>query len=283
VQMADIILAGDEQASSQAIQIINDPAFATIPTGPNGCVAGGTNLMDPMTLGANGILGVGQFAQDCGVSCQNAAVPGHYYGCPAMVCSPTTLATGAQLQNPVGVFPQDNNGVMITLPPAPDPMTGGTVNGTLTFGIGTRTNNQLGSAQIYATDPTTGSFTATYMGTVYPAFVDSRSPGLFFLDPNTTGLPVCTTTDTQFYCPMSTTPFTVTNTGTNLTTGQLTFSVANAQSLLANFPTAFAFSNLGGPFPMQFRYGLPFFFGTSVFVGIESKSTGAVTGPFVAF
>jgi hypothetical protein len=46
-----------------------------------------------------------------------------------------------------------------------------------------------------------------------------------------------------------------------------------------------AFSNLAGPSigPTNFDWGLPFFFGRSVYTAIEGRSTSAGFGPYVAF
>jgi len=59
-------------------------------------------------------------------------------------------------------------------------------------------------------------------------------------------------------------------------------SIANGSALLGNSNNA-AVSDLTGPRPGNFDFGLPFFFGRSVFVGINGKSTPAGTGPFIAY
>lgn len=64
----------------------------------------------------------------------------------------------------------------------------------------------------------------------------------------------------------------------------MSFSVANADALLANGSAAY--SNLGAPqwSSLTFDWGLPFFFGRHVFVAIEGANVqGAPSGPFVAF
>jgi len=283
VQTGDIIMAG-EKASSQPIQVIAEPGFASLPTGANGCaVSGGTNLDTVVAFGANGIIGVGPFRQDCGPACVSSAIPGTYYTCPNNNCSPTTIPLLSQLQNPVWMFPQDNNGVLVSLPSVA--ANGAlTVDGSLIFGIGTQANNVLGAAQIYTTNDV-GNITATYKGTAYSgSFVDSGSNALFFLDTLQSGLTDCPMSSNfyGFYCS-SGGPFTVTNTGANNVSGQVSFSIVNATTLFNNNPNAAAFSNLGGSFPGAFDYGLAFFFGRNVFTGIEGQQTGTVTGPFFAF
>jgi len=282
VQTGDIVMAG-EKAASQPIQVIAEPGFASVPTGANGCaVSGGTDLDTVEAFGANGIIGVGPFRQDCGQACVQKAIVGTYYICPNNNCSPTTIPLASQLQNPVWMFPQDNNGVLISLPSIA--ANGAlTVDGSLIFGIGTQANNVLGTAQVYTTDDV-GNFTATYKNVAYAdSFVDSGSNGLFFLDTPQSGLTDCPMSSNYgFYCS-SGGPFTVTNKGANGVSGQVTFSITNATTLFNNNPNAAAFSNLGGPFPSAFDYGLAFFFGRNVFTGIEEQQTGNLTGPFFAF
>src|SRR5208282_5282110 len=175
----------------------------------------------------------------------------------------------------------DNNGVLISLPSVG--ATGAaTVSGSLIFGIGTQSNNGLGSAKVYTTD-SFGFFTATYNSVSYTqSFIDSGSNGYFFLDPTTASLPACMSV-IGFYCPTSSTNFTVTNTGNNGTSAPVMFSIFSIETLLTNNPSFTAFSNVGGPFAGAFDYGLPFFYGRSVFVGITGQTSPGGTGPYFAY
>jgi hypothetical protein len=58
------------------------------------------------------------------------------------------------------------------------------------------------------------------------------------------------------------------------------FQIANTEQLV-NTRNA-VFNNLGGDFS-TFDWGLPFFLGRTVFVGIEEQSSSLGTGPFFAF
>ena len=62
----------------------------------------------------------------------------------------------------------------------------------------------------------------------------------------------------------------------------IAFGVANADALFMN-PALSAFSNLAGPNAGIFDWGLPFFYGRNVFFAIESQSTPAGPGPYVAY
>lgn len=279
VNVADITLAG-EKASSVPIQLISPAGFAGPPAA---CNTGGTQITSQATLGANGILGVGLFVQDCGNACATAPAPANaYFSCIGAVCNPVVVALANQVQNPVSLFTADNNGVLISLP-AVTAAGSATVSGSLIFGIGTQSNNALGTAKVYTTTPN-GNFTATLSGTAYPqSFIDSGSNAFFFLDSATTGLAACAAPNAAFYCPAAAGNFSVMTTGMNGTAGTVSFSISSIVSLLTANPTFTAFSNVGGPFPGAFDFGLSFFYGRPVFTAIEGKGTPGGTGPYWAY
>ena len=68
------------------------------------------------------------------------------------------------------------------------------------------------------------------------------------------------------------------------TAGTVNFSIENAATLFQSNNTAW--STLGGPYgtpPLEFDWGLPFFFGKNVFTAIDLASTPGGTGPYVAY
>jgi hypothetical protein len=276
VRSADIKMAG-EVASDVPVQII-DPTFAAV---PSHCSSSGIPESDTLqTLGANGILGVGPFAQDCGGSCDQTgtANPGMYYQCASTSCSVIAEPLAQQVQNPVALFATDNNGVIIELPRLASPTA--SLSGSMVFGIGTEANNALGSASVFPLDAN-GEFSTTFKGQSYPAFVDSGSNAFFFLDEALTGLTLCPSNNSGFYCPGSPANLSaITDSGS--ATANVTFTIANADTLFQN-PGDFVFNSLGGPNPGTFDWGLPFFFGRNVFNAIEGKSTPAGAGPFWAY
>lgn len=277
VQTADIQMAG-EKAASVPIQVLSDTAFPMA----SGCKDNGLPSQDTVqALGANGILGIGLFAQDCGPACaqSDSSNPGLYYECPPAGCQVTAESLSRQVQNPVAMFSTDNNGVIIELPAVSGPQA--SASGSLVFGIGTRSNNSMGRATVYRVDGS-GDFTTTYQGKAYPnSFVDSGSNGYFFLSSGGTGIPSCSTA-TGFYCPSSTLNLSATNQGSNGAKGVVNFSVANAESLFDSH-SDFVFDNLGGPGHDGFDWGLPFFFGRNVFTAIEGRNTPGGTGPYWAY
>ncbi len=277
VRAADVTLA-QEKASGIPVQILDESQFPVA----GGCKSSGLPSQDSVQkLGANGILGVGEFAHDCGVPCGTggSSNPGLYYACNTSGCEVTAESMAQQVQNPVVAFQVDNNGVEISLPAVTFPQV--TATGSLIFGIGTESNNGLGSARVYTTDEF-GNFTTKFNGHSYPgSFIDSGSNGFFFLDPSTTGIQTCLDAN-GFYCPASTEDFSAENDGLNGTEGRVSFSVANADTLFSTSVDA-AFSNLAGPSPGVFDWGVPFFFGRTVFTAIEGRNTPAGKGAYWAY
>ena len=276
VQTADIQIAG-ETASSASVQVLSDTAFPVA----SECKNTGLPSQDTLqALGANGILGIGPFAQDCGPACEQSGSsnPGLYYQCPSSGCQITAESVAQQVQNPVTLFASDNNGVIIELPAvsAAEP----TLSGSLVFGIGTQSNNGLRGATVYAVN-NQGDFTTTFKGKAYSnSFIDSGSNGLFFLDTSTTGIPECSNSQ-GFYCPSSTQNLSAT-TQANGANATINFSVANAETMFTNSSDS-VFPGLAGPSPNSFDWGLPFFFGRNVYTAIEGKSTPAAMGPYWAY
>lgn len=281
LQMADVKIGG-ETASNIPIQVIGGggAALSSVPASCANSGLVGEGTVD--ALGANGILGIGPFRQDCGSACTSTDTsvnPGLYYTCPSSGCQTTAATLAQQAQNPVWMFPTDNNGTILELPVVP---AGGaaTVAGSLVFGIGTQSNNGLGNANLFTLD-NQGNFVTVFNGSSYnQSYIDSGSNALFFLDSATTGLPDCTGGNSGFYCPAISQAFSATNQGYNGAVGTVPFAVANTDALNPNFT---AFSNLAGPNPNSFDWGLPFFYGRNVFTAIEGQNTAAGVGPFFAY
>ena len=296
VNTADVVITG-ETAKSVPVHVILPPTSSPgVPTScsnqnPSGGAGNeGASLND---FGANGIIGVGLFAQDCGEYCVvdgstcngSQTNPCVYYDCPPSGCSAANIAIAQQVPNPVTAFPIDNNGVLIYLPSVPD---GGslTVTGSLIFGIGTQSNNLLGSAQVYDVPDSgsnAGNLTTTFNSNSIPGFLDSGSNAFFF---NDSSIATCPSPAQEWFCP-STSPdnLTASNQGTNMSSGvQVSFSIENAEDLF-NTDNA-AFSTLGGPYiatPAAFDWGLSFFYGRDIFTAIDGASTSGGTGPYFAY
>src|SRR5215472_6954208 len=112
VKSADVSISS-ETASGLPIQVIGDPSIAQ--AAPSDCSTPVPNPENTVgTFGANGIIGVGVFAQDCGSVCASGVVAGTYYGCPTngAACTGIMEPTNLQVSHPVAAFANDNNGVI---------------------------------------------------------------------------------------------------------------------------------------------------------------------------
>ncbi|WP_434114787.1 DUF3443 domain-containing protein [Paraburkholderia caffeinilytica] len=277
VKLADLQIAG-EKAASLPIQVI-DPNYASV---PSDCASVGASRNTPGTLQANGILGIGVFKHDCGANCVQQAVTGTYYGCSGTACKSIPLVEALQVANPVPYFTTDNNGSMLSLPT----VSGGaqSVTGQLVFGIGTQSNNALGSAQVIGVSPSNGTFTTVQNGSTYSSSIlDSGSTGLFF---QTTAMPACASPNSAYYCPVSTQSLSAMIQGANGTTSTVNFSVGNANTISQTYSGDSALPLLAGPAFVTssiFDWGLPFFYGRNVYAAVEQQATPGGTGPYVAY
>jgi len=299
VEAADVTLAG-ETASNVPIQVISSSTL-NIPTScSNNDLHEDENTQS--SLGANGILGVGLEPSDCGLLCdpsQGGTPPAVYYTCSNLSCTPAFINEANQVTNPVVMFANDHNGVIVELPKVSG--SAATVTGSLIFGIGTESNNQLSSSATVFTvvcDSFTTIFESETLAITDPkscsgpgSFIDSGSNGLYFPDVNNS-IPTCSSSTpigdlSSFYCPPSLLNLSATNESYDQSTSKKTnFSVSNALSLFTSSSTDAAFSTLGGLNPMNsgFDWGLPFFYGVNVYSAIDTQNvSGNVPGPWWAY
>lgn len=274
VKNADVILGG-LRSKTIPIQIV-DAAYPSIPAD---CTDPDTS---PAAVGFNGILGVGAFVEDCGAGCATRADNGVYYQCNSGTCIGAAVSIPQQIQNPVAHLPSDNNGVVLQFPTVPSAGSA-TASGYMALGIGTRSNNTPKSANVFPGDGN-GYIRTVFNGNTYPSFIDSGSNGLFF--PATSSLLACPASSNVvgFFCP--TTPLTLTATQTSKNGSPrvlVSFEIMSAAIAAAPGNPNFMFNNIGGDFPNVFDWGMPFYFGRTVFHGIEGRGSVLGTGPLVAW
>jgi len=277
--LADIVLGG-KTASSVPIQLVADP---TVGSAPAACSIGWTAMTTVANLGANGILGLGLFKEDCGTDCAATTHNGSYYTCSNTSCSSSVgvkASLAQQLKNPVPLFATDNNGILIDLP-ALASNSATALAGSLVFGIGTQSNNQPGTA-VALTTSATGYFT-TLLGTqsMSNSFLDTGSNGFFF---DSRSIPACLDSTLGFYCPATLTIVSATLVGANGLRRAVSFSVEDASTMFGDSSKA-VFPNLAGPMgdASSFDWGLPFYYGRRVLMGIEGQTSSLGTGPYYAF
>jgi hypothetical protein len=273
VQAADVVLGG-EPAVRVPIQVIQS-TFGGQSSSSNPC--NDEVDIDPQEASFNGILGIGIFRQDCGLVCAVNSNNTLYFSCNGGSCTGVAVPLGDQVQNPVWLLPSNNNGIVITLPNV-SAMGAPSVSGSLILGIGTAGNNSPPSGIPVVTTDENGFVTTVYKGRTFSqSIIDSGSNGLFFPDAS---LRQCAAPLDPFYCPPSAMNLAGTVIGTNGGQIVVPFQVANTENLVQTGNAAF--NNLGGDFSI-FDWGLPFFLGRTVFIGIEGQSSSLGTGPYFAF
>ena len=296
VSSADVYIGGEGALSSQAsggtVQVISNVANNV----PTACSNGGTDRNTPQLLGANGILGVGPEPTDCTLAgknyCDGSTQPvatNRYFSCPSVGCSLTdssVIVTALQqVTNPVALSSnlitgsRDNNGSILDLPVASNPES--TMTGRLIFGIGTQLDNSLGSATVYTLD-SEDHFTTLLNGQkLTSSFLDSGSSALLF----PSSLPTCSA-HAEFYCPSSPINWLAVNKGATQGQGTVSFTVDNTDKLFSEFPYDAVFNNLAGPeetlptcsggtTSCAFVWGLPFFYGRTVYGAIDGQTVSS--------
>lgn len=270
VVQADVRLGG-ESAGALSLQLIGDAPGGSA-SAPAACSNVGANIGTLAALGANGILGIGLLRQDCGAACAASAIAATYYSCANGSCSSSRMPLAQQVSNPVASFAVNNNGAVLQLPAV---AAGGQASlaGTLTFGIGTDANNGIGGETVFRANAS-GNFTTIYKGvTMSASFIDSGSNGIFF---NDSGIAGCSLS-TGFYCPASSLILNATTVAADgSASAAIAFRVDSADVLGGVIHAA----HLGGSAGAihagannAFDWGLPFFFGRRVFMGLEQGST----------
>lgn len=312
VMVANVQIGG-ESASNVPIQVMGDSSFEN--EIPASCSSHGSEEDTVSAFGANGIIGIGPFAQDCGTGCvltntQYASNPS-YFGCPANGTSPSGCQAAGpaledQVTNPVADFTStgDDNGVIVEMPSVADPDGAASASGSLVFGIGTQSNNGLGSATVL-TGNEYGDITTVYNGqSLQDSYVDTGSNGYYF-DAHATGVPPdcpssgSSSTGLSWLCPSSEQTIDLTNEGQNGTTSNVSIKIYNAQTLFDEDNGTFtAFDDLGADSGSQtswcqenysisgdcyFDLGMPFFFGRNVYIAIAGANTSGGEGPYFAY
>ena len=278
VQIGDVIL-GKEPVVSVPIQVI-DPTFAGQYTSAGQPASNicGVAVVDssPSQAGFNGILGIGLFPFD----------GGSYYNCAPLPCVAAAVSASQRVQNPVGLLPVDNNGVIVSLPSV---SAGGSpsITGSLILGIGTESNNHPSGVTVLPTDSSglvvTQFHPSQGISTQEMGVFDTGSSALFFSD-SSLSIPLCPGNLSFLYCPASPETFSATNTELSGSPSSVVgFQIANPSALLSSGNAAI--STIAGPAFSAglFDWGLPFFFGRTVYVGLGGKPSVLGTGPFWAY
>jgi len=269
VRTADVKIGGPsnvgELASGVNIEVIGDASAGTAPTT---CSNTGAAENDVASFGANGVLGVGLFVNDCatGTTCTAALLSTPlYYNCPSSGnCAAVDTPSADQVSDPVASFATDFAGVVLQLPPITSTTGAENVYGTLVFGLDTAAGNNTipvnTNVNVYVADDF-GNFYASITSASSPyvasnetcanSFIDSGSNGIF-LPNSATNLPA---DSNGWFDPSSLVTLGLLVTSANYYAGfpsnqspSIALTIANADSTLfpANGGNNTAYNDLGG-------------------------------------
>ena len=302
--VANVWLGQQRTATPVSIHLIDDGATPAVAV-PADCTnaTNGSVLSTAASLGANGILGIGNTTVDCGYNCTVGDYTGigafiQYYHCtPAATdtstCGPASVAANEIVYNPVsalpGPDPQDptvpffNNGVVIKMP-AVSGAGATSARGELILGVntylpgsGNYSDNRVPNGAAKAELGVDYQFnidsylnvTTTFRGTDYPiSYLDTGTNGIFFSHPDLAGY-VCS----SWYCPPSTLFFSADISDgkaikTNLA-APVSFQIGNGMFYTQNPAISDnAGEAIGQDSAKVFAWGLPFFYGRQVYLTI---------------
>jgi len=262
------------------ILVINDSSY------PNTGTPCESSLADtsPQQAGFNGILGVGLFGTDCGDECAIDPNNEEYFTCAGGNCTGGATADAlAQVTNPVAALPVDNNGVMMNMPSV---AASGVANvtGSLYLGIDTQSNNSSAGTSVALTAngyaQMKSKFSA-FSSTLLDGFIDSGSSVLFI--PSIGSLPDCGGNNSGLFCPTSPVTLSAINydsSGNSSPSSSVSFTIDNANGFSSsNMVFSTIAGSSGTDTSAYMDYGLPFFFGRKVYVGIDGASSNLGAGP----
>jgi hypothetical protein len=217
-------------------------------------------------------------------------------------CGNPTVPLNQQVANPISHLSTNNNGLTLQFPFLSTTYAN-TVTGYAILGVATQTNNtpatsaNIPNGTTFYTLPADTNFNdncysyfqSIWGGNTICGFIDSGSSSMVF--PNQTSSPISYDSNPndqyyQFYTPASPTFNSATNVGFGGSPSVSTaFAIENVNSNFANYNV---FSQWGvldanGPVSGEFDFGLPFFLGRTVFVGLEGASSSLGTGTYWSY
>jgi hypothetical protein len=290
VATADVRLGG-ETASSVNVQLIN----AYYPTIPSDCSSGAgyTPETGPAMTGYNAILGISPFQNDCfdAQYCNN--VPGQipaYYSCKGSYsCIRVTAPPSMILSNPIAKLSGDNNGYAIQIPSIPD-IGATTISGAyLVLGIGTQSNNTPPAGVTTLMSDGYDHILTAFQGESVPtSFIDSGTWDIEFSVPSMPNVTTCTLSNgLTGYCP--TAPLSLSaflNSADATVQKGVSFRLYNGLALQSSNNVMWSdlvspnsTPNYGGG-SSYFVWGLPFFFGKTIYFGMNGSSSPIGSGMY---
>jgi hypothetical protein len=259
VQTADVYIA-DKFVKNISLQIYNQNATQT-PCGfafdaaPNGLL--GVSLLEPT---------------------------GAYFSCntDGSGCQPV-VSPSIVIPNPVSKFQNDNNGVTIALSQIPPSGSTEPVLGVLIFGVGTQADNTPPEGTVPLQANPSGQINLQIDGNnTVPALIDSGTSLLAISESLLPEfLPNCNF-DIPAYCPSSDIDISLVLSGSNATTIEVGYTIADVDPLTEAGDIA-ENDAAGQPVnPAFVILGLPFFYGKTMYFVFQGQPSPLGTGPINA-
>lgn len=273
VARADVKLA-DITAKNIPVQIIDEVARQDdAAPRPESC----SSTVKPT---ANGTLGIAAgHSNDCGGLCQLKPENARYYDCENGACSAITepVTREYRVVQPIAALPQNNNGYILDTGDAPNNGSG-SVSGKLILGIDLQDNSLKQKNRVYL--GAHGNVDTEFNGVHYPrSYFDSGTQDLYFADAPSS-LQQCG----HAWCADGETKLNAQITGADGATVNVPFRVGNTQQLRASRKGAIPnVARVNTESTHAFVWGMPFFYGKRVYVGIVPLDENADVKPFYAF
>ena len=273
VVTAAISLGGQTTTQNVPMQIIN-ASFVDKGTACLTSLGGGYKLAtSPSQSGYNGILGVAPLVHDTVTN---------YFTCTSSQCTESmSLESSLLVSNPIAYLSESYESGITFQFPAIGANGASNVTGYAIFGVGSNNENTFesgvniypisinGNCRLFICMQTLLSGTSTHYG-----FLDTGSNFLYFDDIQ---IPK---DSSSFYTPSST----ITLSPNNLSISGViatNLNIANADNLLSNNNSAF--DNIGANLSSYLDYGLPFFYGKTVYICFDGMTCNGTPGPYWAF
>lgn len=270
---ADVRIGG-ETAKNIPVQVFNDVDHSNVPTD----CSNGLPFADLNNFGAKAIVGVNPYSNP------NNNYTGVYTCRESQPCAKVENPREIPVQlnlNPVVAFSKDNNGLIINLPPVNFAESSALV-GYMVFGLDTQNNNQVNSSPVKVLGSSNPDFQVGYfhansnsLNSSYAIF-DSGYQTYYFYDANMAQCTLPNPDGHSYYCPNSFPQYwssRISSYNSADIVGEISALIINYEVTLGLHDTVVpGLGEVASQVDNLTIYGLPFFFGKRVYIGLMGES-----------
>lgn len=280
---ADVRIGG-ENARNIPAQIFNDVDHNNVPAD----CSNGLPFADLNNFGAKAIIGVNPYSNP------NNNYTGVYTCQESTSCNKINNPRNIPFKlniNPVAAFSKDNNGLILSLP-AVTSAESSPLSGYMVFGLDTQNNNRVNSSLVKVLGSPNPDFQVGYfhansnsLNDSYAIF-DSGYQTYYFYDANMTQCTLPNPDGHSYYCPNSFPQYwnsRISSYDSTSIAGEINALIINYEVTPGLHDTVVpALGEVASQIDNLTIYGLPFFFGKKVYIGLMGESgnqTPLGTGP----